>query len=61
MGVGDYDEALVQLNATVADLELTPEERLGQGILPHIIWNLWSDPRLEEPEFVEVRERLRVR
>jgi Flp pilus assembly protein TadD len=62
MGVGDYDEALVLLNAAADDLELPLEEQLGQDMqaLQGIFGNVWSDPMLEEPEFVEVLERIRI-
>ncbi len=55
MGVGDYDEALWLLNAAAEnpDLIQTPYMPLNMRI------NFWSDPILEQPEFVEVRERLR--
>ncbi len=62
MGVGDYDEALVLFNAAADDRELPPEEQLGQDMqaLVGIFGNVWSDPMLEEPEFVEVLERIRA-
>ena len=55
MGVGDYDEALRLLNeaAENPDLIQIPYMPLNMRI------NFWSDPMLEQPEFVEVRERLR--
>ncbi len=57
MGVGDYDEALGLLNAAAEnpDLIQTPYMPLNMRI------NFWSDPMLEQPEFAEVRRRLRPR
>ena len=57
MGVGDYDEALNQLNAAAENLEYL---RIA-WVAFYIRQNTWSDPMLEQPEFVEVRERLRPR
>jgi len=57
MGVGDYDEALRQLNIATENLEL-----LQLPWLAHFIrQNVWNDPVLEQPEFVEVRSRLGFR
>ena len=57
MGVGDYDEALRQLNTAAENLEL-----LQLPWVAHFIrQNVWSDPILDQPEFVEVRSRLGFR
>ncbi len=57
MGVGDYDEALTRFNTAAENLELLQ--------LPWIAHfsrqNTWSDPILDQPEFVEVRSRLGFR
>jgi TolB-like protein/tetratricopeptide (TPR) repeat protein len=57
MGVGDYDEALRLLNGIAENLEL-----LREPYQAHLTrQNVWSDPMLEEPEWVEAREKLAVR
>ncbi len=56
MGIGDYDEALNQLKKAADNPELL-QYAGGSGVGE----NFWFDPMLEQPEFVEVRERLRAR
>ena len=55
MGVGDYDEALRQVNSAAENPELISYRPLADFIR----LNIWSDPVLEQPEWVEVRNRLR--
>jgi TolB-like protein len=54
MGVGNYDEALTELELVA--------ENPGLVRNPTLAWytarNYWNDPMLEQPEFVEVRTRL---
>ena len=57
LGLGDYEEALRLLNAASENLENTRDPYPAHFIR----WNVWSDSMLEEPEWVEVRERLRAR
>jgi TolB-like protein len=57
LGVGDYDEALRQLTIAAENHELVQDPYPAS----FVALNMWSDPALEEPAFVEVRERLRVR
>jgi hypothetical protein len=54
MGVGDYDEALNQLNTAAENPELIQDN--GRSF--YIAVNIWSDPMLDTPAFVEVRNRL---
>ena len=54
LGIGDYQEALNQLNAAADN----PERIQYLLALNYIRVNFWRDPMLEEPEFVEVRNRL---
>ena len=57
MGVGDYDEALRLLDTAAENLEL-----LQLPWLAHFIrLNTWSDPILDQPEWVEMRSRLGFR
>ncbi len=54
MGVGDYEEALNRFNEIVEDLEL-----IRRNVFADMIrLNIWNDPKLDEPEWVEARERL---
>ncbi len=55
MGMGDYDEALDQLNAA----DENPGLIKFIPFMPNLRHNVWSDPMLEQPEFVEVLNRLR--
>jgi len=57
MGVGNYDEALRQLNTAAENLEHLQLPWLAL----YIRQNTWSDPILDQPEFVEVRSRLGFR
>ncbi len=54
MAVGDYEDSLRLLQETVAS-EL-PEQ--GEHVVNIIKYNVWSDPILEQPDWLEVRERL---
>jgi len=56
MGVGDYDEALRQMNVAAENNELVQDPYVAQFIR----LNFWSDLMLEQPEWVEVREKLRA-
>jgi len=56
MGIGDYDEALTQIDAAAENLELQVPM-----VADEIRLNGWSDPILEQPEWVEVRNRLGFR
>ena len=53
MGVGDYDEALRLLNSAIANPEL-----IRRTFVAYIWLNIWQDAMLEEPAFVDVRNRL---
>jgi tetratricopeptide (TPR) repeat protein len=57
MGVGDYEEALRQLNTAAENLELLQ----GPWLAHFIGENTWSDPILDQPEWVEMRSRLGFR
>jgi TolB-like protein/Flp pilus assembly protein TadD len=57
LGIGDEAAALGELERAAGTLN--PDN--GFLGLFEIAWNLWSDPRLEQPEFVDVRERLGFR
>jgi tetratricopeptide (TPR) repeat protein len=56
LAIGDQEEALRWLNISAE----TPGRRSSLLYGP-IIWNLYSDPILDQPEFVEVRSRLGFR
>jgi DNA-binding winged helix-turn-helix (wHTH) protein/Tfp pilus assembly protein PilF len=60
LGVGEHGEALAQLNAAVKNQELPPDLQHYMRFIPDIVYNTWSHPTLEEPAFLEVRERLRA-
>jgi predicted Zn-dependent protease len=55
MGVGDYEEALPQLNAAADNFALIQNLAYSDTIA----WNNWRDTKLEEGEFAVVRARLR--
>jgi TolB-like protein/Tfp pilus assembly protein PilF len=57
MGIGDYDEALNQLNVAAEQPERIRSPLASQAIRV----NAWSDPMLEQAEFVEARNRLAFR
>ncbi len=57
MGVGDYEEALRQLNTAAENLELLQ----GPWLAHFIGENTWSDPILEQSEWIEMRSRLGFR
>lgn len=57
MGVGDYDEALRQLHTAAENLELLQLPWVALFIRD----NTWSDPILEQSEWVEMRSRLGFR
>ena len=50
MCVGDYDEALRQMNVAAENHELVQDPYVAQFIR----LNFWSDPMLEQPEWVEM-------
>lgn len=54
LGIGDYDEALRLLRMAADNPELI-KDHVGKRIVAK---NEWHDPILEQPEFIEVRERL---
>jgi len=55
MGVGDYDEAYNQLDTAAGNIHSLTDLRMRQPIR----LNLFADPVLEEPKWVELRGRLR--
>ena len=55
MGIGDHDRALALLTR-VAEEKVLDE---GASFFGRFVNNDWDDPVLEQPEFVEVRQRLR--
>jgi tetratricopeptide (TPR) repeat protein len=55
MGMGDYDEALIRLNAAAENPQLITDPIAA--LFTRL--NFWSDPVLEQPEWVEVRNKLR--
>jgi TolB-like protein/thioredoxin-like negative regulator of GroEL len=57
MGIRDYDEAFRQLNLAAENKELNQ----SPGPAFFVVMNDWSDPMLEQADFVEVRDRLRAR
>jgi hypothetical protein len=55
MGIGDYDQAFRQVELAAENLVF-----LQDTYLAHFIrFNSWSDPTLEEPEWVEARNKFR--
>ena len=54
MGVGNYDEAFRLLNIVVENPDLV---QIGWW-LANIRYNFWSDPVLEQPDWLEMRTRL---
>ena len=55
MGIGDYDEAFNLLNDAVEN----PEFIRQYPFVRDVIQNFWFDPMLEQPEWVEARNKLR--
>ena len=55
MGVGEYDEALNRLKLAIEN----PASVRRTTYALNIMKNLWSDPILEEPEWVEIRNKMR--
>ena len=54
MGVGNYDEALRQINRAIANPDLIRRHEM----IDRIMINEWSDPLLESPEWIEARNQL---
>jgi len=57
LAIGDYDESLTLLRAAAESVYPEP----GDTIAILVKKNIWNDPILDQPEFVEVRSRLGFR
>jgi len=57
LAIGDYDESLTLLRAAAESVYPEP----GDTIAILVKKNIWNDPILNQPEFVEVRSRLGFR
>jgi hypothetical protein len=57
IGVGEYDEALSRFNAATENLETIKRGTMADRIRQ----NIWSDPMLEQPEWLAARNRFAFR
>ncbi len=57
MGVGDYEEAMNRLDTAVEN----PETIRRIDYATYLAANYWNDPTLEQPEGLEMRDRIAFR